>query len=337
MKAARWTLLLASALAGCSGVQSALDPAGDNAAGIAGLWDLMLWVCGFMYVLVLIFLAMALWKRRRLLTAEPPDPDGNDADELPLRRALSGWVTLIIVGMFALTIASFVLDKKLAQAQADDALHIRVTATQWWWNIEYEDAIASRRITTANELYLPVDRQVVLELHADDVIHSFWVPNLAGKKDLIPGRITQLSFTPTREGKFRGQCAEFCGLQHAQMALDVTVVSTAAFNAWQEQQRSPAPVPATDAQRRGLAVIESGACAACHQLLGTQAAGRTGPDLTHLASRRSIAAGALPYSPQSLHDWLSDPQHIKPGNHMPQVRLSDADRDALVAYLDTLK
>jgi cytochrome c oxidase subunit 2 len=169
------------------------------------------------------------------------------------------------------------------------------------------------------------------------VIHSFWLPNLGGKEDLIPGRTNSLVLTPRREGEYRGQCAEFCGLQHAKMAIDATVMSQRDFDRWLAQQLTPAPAPSTPEQVRGHEIFMSGPCAACHQIVGTPAAGQVGPDLTHIGSRRSIAAGARPYSFAALRDWLRDPQSIKPGNHMPQVQLSDSDLNALTAYLDSLK
>jgi cytochrome c oxidase subunit II len=316
------------AASGCRGIQSVLDPAGDHARGIAGLWTLMVWVCGLMYFLVLLFLAAAVWRHKAV---------GGMSHEIGLRRALGGWTALIIAGLFTLILASFLLDARMAHASKEGPLKIRVTGAQWWWKVEYPDVVPARTIVTANELYLPVDRPIELELRAEDVIHSLWIPNLAGKKDLIPGRINTLSFTATGLGEFRGQCAEFCGLQHAHMAIDVSVIDAEQFNRWREQQSTAAAEPATPQQQRGREVLTTGACAACHQIMGTPAAGQTGPNLTHLASRRTLAAGALPYSRTALRKWLSDPQTVKPGNHMPRVDLSEPDLDAVVAYLDALR
>jgi cytochrome c oxidase subunit 2 len=316
---------------------NALDVAGDQAALIGDLWTLMLWICGFMYLLVLIFLGHALWRARHVLAAEPLTHGTQSPAERPLRMALSGWFGLIVVGLIVLSLGSFFIDRSLAHAELGDAMKIKVTAAQWWWKVEYQGETPSRRIVTANELRLPVGRPALLELHAEDVIHSFWIPNLGGKEDLIPGRVNSLVLTPRREGEYRGQCAEFCGLQHAKMAIDATVVSERDFATWREQQLAAAPAPSTPQQVRGHEVFMSGPCATCHQIIGTPAAGQTGPDLTHLASRRSIAAGARPYSIEALRDWLRDPHSIKPGNHMPQVQLSDSDLDALTSYLDSLK
>lgn len=327
----------AASLAGCSGIQAALDPAGDQAASIGDLWTLMLWICGFMYALVLAFLANAMWRARHVLATEPTTHGSASTAEQPLRLALGGWFALIVVGLITLSAGSFLIDRHLSQVQLDNALRIKITAAQWWWKVEYEDPTPSRRLITANELKLPAGRPALLELHADDVIHSFWIPNLGGKQDLIPGRVNSLVLTPRREGEYRGQCAEFCGLQHAKMGLDATVMSANDFAKWRDRQSTPASTPTTPEQIRGHELFMSGPCASCHQIVGTQAAGQTGPDLTHLASRKSIAAGARPYSVAALHDWLRDPHTMKPGNHMPQVQLSRTDLDALTAYLDSLK
>jgi cytochrome c oxidase subunit 2 len=329
--------LLAWLLAGCAGAQSALDPAGDQAMRTESLWTLMLWICGVMYLLVLLFLAASIWRVRRRLVGPPLSQGQASPVERSLLRALTGWVGLTVAGLLVLTIGSFVVDRQLAQAEAGQALRVKVTANQWWWKVEYEDQIANRRFITANELHLPVDRPALIELEAGDVIHSFWVPNLGGKQDLIPGRTNHLTLTPRRTGLFRGQCAEFCGLQHANMALDVTVESPRAFADWSEHQRQPARPPTDPRLARGRDVFVGAACASCHAIGGQASMGQVGPDLTHLASRRSLAAGARPYSRGALTGWIADPQSLKPGNHMPYVAASPDELNALVDYLDSLK
>jgi cytochrome c oxidase subunit 2 len=324
-------------LAGCSGPQSMLDPAGDQAARTETLWRLMLAVCGIMYLLVLAFLAAAIWKARHRLAGPPLVQGQQSLHERPLLRALSGWMALTVAGLLVLTVGSFIVDRQLAMAEAGDALEIKVSGSQWWWKVEYEDPIAGRRFVTANELHLPVGRPARIELEAVDVIHSFWAPSLGGKQDLIPGRTNRLTLTPRRAGLFRGQCAEFCGLQHANMALDVTVESPEAFATWAEHQRQPAPPPGNPRLIHGRDVFVGSACASCHQIGGQAAMGQTGPDLTHLASRRSIAAGSRPYSRGALASWIADPQSLKPGNHMPYVATRPDDLNALVDYLDSLK
>jgi cytochrome c oxidase subunit 2 len=324
-------------LAACKGAQSALDPASEQAAHIDGMWRLLLWVCGIMYALVLAFLAWALWRARRRLAGPPIADSAESGAELRMRRALASWTALVVGGLILLSFGSFLVDRSLALAQSRDAVHIKITGAQWWWRVEYQDPTTSQQVVTANELHLPVGRPALIDLSAEDVIHSFWVPNLAGKQDLIPGRLNNILLNPTRTGFFRGQCAEFCGLQHANMALDATVESPASFEAWRQAQLKPAVQPTTPEQVRGLGVFMGGACKACHQITGTEAAGQTGPDLTHVASRRTLAAGTRPFARKDLIDWLHDPQSMKPGNHMPQVQLSEAQVSDLAAYLESLK
>ncbi|MDB5451936.1 MAG: hypothetical protein JWO33_514 [Caulobacteraceae bacterium] len=327
----------ALSLAGCSGQQSVLDPAADQAAHITTIWRLMLLVCGVMYALVLLFLAAAIWRARRALAGPPLAADADSPAERSMQNALVGWTGLIIAGLLVLAVGSFLVDRQLALASTRDALHIKVTGTQWWWRVEYQDPTASQQITTANELHLPVGRPAIIELVAEDVIHSFWIPNLAGKQDLVPGRTNSLTLTPRRAGVYRGQCAEFCGLQHAQMALDATVDGPQAFEAWRQRQLQPGATPATPEQQRGQQVFMATGCAGCHQIQGTEAAGQNGPDLTHVAGRRMLAAGALPMDRKDLIAWLHDTQVSKPGNHMPVAPLSSVQLSDLSAYLANLK
>ncbi len=323
-------------LAGCNRVQSALDPAADQARDIHGIFVLMLWVCGFMYLLVLAFLAWALWRARSRLGSLAVGEGQVEADDRGIEGAMGGWTALVVLGLLVLITGSFLVDRSLAKAGAAP-IRVRITAQQWWWNIEYEDPDPSQRVTTANELHLPVNRPAEITLASNDVIHSFWVPNLHGKEDLIPGRTNTIQITPRRVGDFRGQCAEFCGLQHTNMAIDVVVDTPVGFDAWKVRQRAEAPAPMTAEQQRGQQIVVSGACSLCHAVQGTTAGGRSGPDLTHIASRKSIAAGALPYSKAALAAWIADPQGVKPGANMPITGLKPADLQAVVAYLDTLK
>ncbi|WP_133500069.1 cytochrome c oxidase subunit II [Cognatilysobacter terrigena] len=322
-------LVAMTALAGCTGVQSALVGAGEQGATIRQVWNLMLAVCGTMYVVVLIALGIALVRRRRELAREGTTRDRS------LSIALGAWSLLVVGLLTVLVAASYTADRRIRSGHAD--LAVRVTAKQWWWQVDYLDQDSSRRFTTANELHLPRDRTVQVELVSGDVIHSFWVPALTGKHDLVPGRTNALMITPRAGGYYRGQCAEFCGLQHAKMAMDVQVDDLGAYQAWADHQRTPATPPTTPSAQRGLAVFERGACAMCHRIAGTTAGGVTGPDLTHLASRRSIAAGTLPMNRGNLAAWIVDPQHPKPGANMPAVPLSPQDVSDLVDYLTELK
>jgi cytochrome c oxidase subunit 2 len=259
------------------------------------------------------------------------------AEDRRLMVTLIIWGAMITVGLFSLTIMSFITDRSLLHAAEQPQINLTVTAHQWWWEVEYEDDNASHRFKTANEIHLPVNTQVRVTLMADDVIHSFWVPNLHGKVDLIPGRTNEIRLQPIRVGRYRGECAEFCGTQHAHMAFDVVVQTVEDYAAWRTQQLAEARAPTDATAAQGQAVFLSGACGSCHNISGTDAMGTNGPDLSHLASRLTLAAGSLPNNNDNMQRWLQDPQSIKSGNHMPTVSLAAADRDALVAYLGSLQ
>lgn len=325
------------ALGACHGVQTTLDPAARQAADIDNIWRLMLWVCGLMYLAVMAFLAAALWrahKRRRRLESTPQlGPTPADAG---LEKTLTGWAGVIVAGLILLTTASFLVDRSLAEV-GPKPLQIRVTANQWWWQVDYQGDQPEDHIRTANELHLPLGRPAVLTLVANDVIHSFWVPNLSGKTDLIPGRENYMPVTPTRTGVFRGQCAEFCGLEHAKMAFDVTVESPAAFAAWKQAQSTTPPTPADPALQHGQQVLTTKACVMCHAVQGTGANASVGPDLTHFASRAHLAAGARPNTRGDLMAWIADPQAVKPGTTMPRVPLTSQELNDVALYLESLK
>jgi cytochrome c oxidase subunit 2 len=310
-----------------------LAPAADQAQAIATVWHALFWPNVAIYVAMLGALAWALWRRRSATTRAPAQPSQH------ARRwalGLLGWAVFIATMLTAYTAVSFVQDRKRL-ATAPDALRVRITGRQWWWQVEYLDPDPSRQVTTANELHLPVGRMTRIELVANDVIHSLWIPALNGKQDLIPGRTEELLVTPRATGRFRGECAEFCGLQHAHMALPVTVESPAAFAAWLQAQRAPAAAPVAAAAIRGKQVFESGSCALCHAIAGTDAGSHAGPDLTHLASRPTLAAGTLPNDHAHLDAWLADPQALKPGTNMPDPQLTPAARADVVAYLEGLR
>jgi cytochrome c oxidase subunit 2 len=314
-------------LAACNTVQSALAPVADESRAIERVWGLMLWICGPMYALVLLALGYALWRNR-----------GNGhgrAGDRALWFGLLGFSVLTAGLLTVLTAQSYVQDRRL-HAPVVDPVNVRITAKQWWWQVEYLDADPSRQFTTANELHLPVDRPARIELASADVIHSLWIPVLNGKEDLIPGHANTITMTPRKVGRYRGQCAEFCGLQHANMALDVQVDDAAAFAAWQAHQRMPAPAPTTPTAIAGRNDFNALACALCHAIGGTPAGGVVGPNLTHLASRRTLAAGALPLDRGTLETWIIDPQRHKPGTNMPAVPLQPQQLSDITDYLMTL-
>lgn len=318
-----------AALAGCTNdIQSSLAPVGDQANAIGRLWNLTLAVSVVVYVLVLLALAWSFWRHRRGTRRNP--------DDRALAKGLVAFVILTAGVLTVLTAASFVTDRTL-HARADHPLRVRITAKQWWWQVEYLADDPSKNIITANELHLPVDRAARIELATTDVIHSLWIPVLAGKEDLIPGRNNVITMTPRRTGAYRGQCAEFCGLQHANMALDVQVDDARAFEAWYARQLRPAPATLSAKAQVGQQFFNATACALCHAVGGTDAGGRVGPDLTHLASRRTLAAGTLPMDRTRLASWIADPQRYKPGTNMPKVPMQPHELDAIVEYLTELK
>jgi cytochrome c oxidase subunit 2 len=297
---------------------------------------LLLGVCTLVYVLVMAALVIALVRSRRADASTQPDVASLARDEQRLRRGVGAAVAVSIALLAVLFTATVVTDRALAKLPLNDAVHIRLTGHQWWWEATYDDPSAANVFTTANELHIPVGRPVLLTLEASDVIHSVWLPNLGGKKDLIPGRTATLALRADKPGLYRGQCAEFCGYQHAKMVLYVVAEPAAQFDQWLAHSRQSAPPPSTDETRRGQQVFLQSTCAMCHAISGTDASAVQGPDLTHLASRQTIAAGVLPNTPQTLAAWILDPQSVKPGANMPPNALPPADLSALVAYLRTL-
>jgi cytochrome c oxidase subunit 2 len=215
-------------------------------------------------------------------------------------------------------------------------LAIDVTARQWWWEARYDGGRPDLAFATANEIHIPTGEKVLIRLTGRDVIHSFWIPKLAGKMDAVPGQTNRMWIEANRPGRYRGQCAEFCGLQHAHMALVVVAQSRSDFEAWRRAQLQTAPPPATAEQVRGLALVEH-RCALCHTVRGTTAFSTAGPDLTHLMSRATIAAGTLPNNVGSLSGWIENPQGVKPGAQMPDQALSAAELADLSAYLESLR
>lgn len=324
-------------LAGCNHYQSSLGGDAAESANFLGLFWVFLGVCAFMYLLLVAAFLTALARGRRSSDPRVVDNGKHHQSSPFLRPLMVGWGALVLVGLSTLTIASFFVDRSNAANAAHPQLVVNVTANQWWWDVEYSTSGATTSIRTANELHLPVGVPAEVTLQSNDVIHSFWVPNLAGKQDLIPGRVTDVQLWPRKIGLYRGQCAEFCGVQHAHMAIDVTVESKADFKRWLAAQQQPAAQPANPVEFAGYRFVTTSACASCHNISGTPAGGGVAPDLTHFASRRSIAAGTLPMSEANVRAWISDPQHYKPGSQMPKMPLSSTQVEAIAAYLDRLK
>jgi cytochrome c oxidase subunit II len=322
-----------------SGVQSVLNPAGPQAARISRLWWLMLYVCTAVFIIVIITVIIAVYRSRKkeAATSDAAHITPEPGAEQRMARVVTGAVVLTVVILFVFLIASFRTGRATYTLADPSAMVIKVTGHQWWWEIEYEDQTPGNIFKTANEIHIPVGRPVQLLMSSTDVIHSFWAPNLDGKKDLLPGHVTSIWFKADREGEFWGQCAEFCGHQHAHMRFVVIADSPDKFNAWLAAQRAASPQPANDAQTRGQQVFLTSPCIMCHTVRGTDAGGSVGPDLTHLASRKAIAAGTLPLTRGHLAGWITNSQEIKPGNRMPPVPLSPEDLQALLSYLESLK
>lgn len=306
--------------------QSALDPQGAQADTIATLsW--VLFIGG-----TLIFIAVML------LTAY--------AALMPRSwRAWLGWRGTIIAGgvVFPVVTLSALLIYGLSAARGlvtgpNPALRVEVVGERWWWRVNYVDAEGRVRVASANEIRIPIGLPIEFVLRTKDVIHSFWAPNLAGKLDMIPGRANTYRFSAERPGVYRGQCAEYCGGQHALMAFFVVAMPRAEFETWYARESEPAAEPMLPLHARGRALFLENGCGACHTIRGTPASGQIGPDLTHVGSRLTIAAGTFPTNVGTLAGWIASAQHLKPGNQMASFgNLQGEQLRALAAYLESLK
>jgi cytochrome c oxidase subunit 2 len=324
-----WILAAGAASASCDGPLSALAPAGRDAAEINEIFFWMTIGAAILWTFV-IGLALAVGLRRVRESAE----QRRHVDAL---YVIGGGVVLPVSVLTLLTAYALpVLPRTLALA-ADDTLAIEVTGHQWWWRVRYF-RLGADPVELANELHLPVGRRLTVQLRSEDVIHSFWVPSIAGKLDMIPGRVNRIALEPQRTGEFRGACAEFCGDAHARMQLVVRVTEAAEFASWLDSQAAPAVPAAHPLAAAGRQVFEQSGCVACHTIRGTMAAGRLGPDLTHVGSRATIGAGLFPTSQASLLAWVANTDHVKPGTLMPPFRHLPGDQMAAVAaYLAELK
>jgi cytochrome c oxidase subunit II len=326
-------LLLLQSVRGASN-QSVLESSGPLADRVESLWWFALITASLVYLATVGGLWWAAARaRRRERRGEDLHPD----DERRMTRGVTLAVGATVVVLLVFLVTDLSVGRTLDPVPRAHPITIEVTGKQWWWDITYADTSPQGRFTTANEIHVPVGQPVLLLLTARDVIHSFWAPNLAGKKDLIPGYTQSMWFQADTAGDYRVQCAEFCGVQHAKMALHVIADPPETYRQWVAAQRSPATTPTDSAANRGREVFLTGQCAMCHAITGTSAASRNGPDLTHLASRRTIAAGTLPNTRGALAGWIVDPQQVKPGAHMPPNQLSPPDLDALLTYLQSLK
>lgn len=313
-------------LAGCTQADSVLTPEGPRAAEIARLAWVLFILCTAIFVIVMAATALALRGPQQIRAW------------LADRNAIvAGGIIFPAVTLTLLLGYGVWLMHAGARSASDNPMQIEVTGEQWWWRVAYA-APGGQTIASANEIVIPSGREVLFTLKSADVIHSFWVPSLGGKVDMIPGRITQLRLVADRAGIYRGQCAEYCGGPHALMAIKVIAMPAAGFENWLTREAAPAIVPIGDTERRGQALFVASGCGACHTIRGTDAAGKVGPDLTHVGARLSVGIDTLPMTHANLARFVSDGQHIKPGNLMPQFRIfSGEERDAVAAYLLSLR
>lgn len=315
-------------------IQWVLDPAGPQAARIASLYWFFFWICAIAYVATIAFLVAAILRGRRNETA-----DASEERERSLARGVTVGSGLTIGAMITLLFVSAATGAAVGTFATDkpDQLEIQVTGHQWWWEITYPDPESDKIIRTANEIHIPVGKPILFRLATRDVIHSFWVPNLHGKRDLIPGRVNKLWMQADRPGVFRSQCAEFCGLQHAHMSLVVVAESAAGFERWKTHEQAPSDDPKTPQAMRGKQLFLSLPCVNCHAITGVDAYATVGPDLTHLATRPTLAAGMLINNRGNLAGWITNAPAIKPGAQMPPNEMSGTDLQDLLAYLESLK
>ncbi len=314
-------------LAGCASTQSILQPATSSAREVTNLFYLIFYIALAIFVLVEgLLVYFVIRYQRRANSALPEQVHGNT----PLELAWTLAPALVLAVVFVLTVRTMTAVNVSAQPAA--TVHVTVIGHQWWWEFQYPD----QNIITAGDMHVPVGEVVSVTLESDNVIHSFWIPQLTGKTDVIPDHQNQTWLRAEAPGEYRGQCAEFCGAQHANMRFVVIAQSRADYDAWVKQQQTPPAASSGDAAR-GQQVFENGVCIGCHTIQGTKGVGKVGPNLTHFGSRTGIAGGTLPNTPENLAKWLHNPQAVKPGNDMVIPPLSDADIQALVAYLESLK
>ncbi|MDQ3531416.1 MAG: cytochrome c oxidase subunit II [Actinomycetota bacterium] len=339
-----WVVALAVAIgllmAGCASdaPQSVLEPAGESARKADGLWNLTFSIAVAVFVFVQAALIYSVIRYRAKPGREARQFEGNARLEVILTV-----IPALILAAIAVPTVGTIFDLA-GEPKGDDVLQVNVQGRQYWWLYEYPDL----DVVTANELHIPVGTPVNLTIEGYDVNHSFWVPRLAGTQDVVPGRVNRLTLEADEPGTYRGQCKEFCGLSHANMALRVIAHEPAAFETWIAEQQQPSAKPAGSLAAEGAKLFVNGsedgqfaagaACASCHAIEGLDGAlGVIGPNLTHLQSRQTFAAGLFKTNEANLRAWLADPPARKPGSQMPDVGLTEGQIDALVAYLETLK
>lgn len=303
------------------------DPAGPFAGSITTLSWILLAMGLLVLGLVLFFLYVALSGKSRFR-----------AKLGGTRMVWLGGIAFPVVVLTVLLVYGLMLTRSLSAPIGEGELRVRVTGEMWWWRVAYLDRQGGAALLDANELHIPVGQRVVLELESADVVHSFWVPRLSGKLDMVPGRRNLMRIQADEPGVFGGQCAEYCGGPHALMGFVVIAHPEDEFAQWMARRRAPSAAPAGRVASEGEALFQSAGCAACHRIAGTPANGLAGPDLTHVGSRRTLGAGILPNNRGTLMGWIGDSQAIKPGNRMPAYSVLSGDElRSLAIYLEGRK
>lgn len=315
---------------------------GRQAGIIEREWWIFFWITVIVFVVTMFALAWALMKKKERPLDEPTVANHGlvytPHEQRKLTLAVGSAVGVTVIILFFLLFVSVSTGRAVRRFQSKNAITIQLTGHQWWWQATYSDPNANQTFITANELHVPVGEPVVILTRSSDVIHSFWVPNISGKRDLIPGYSTALWIQADKPGRFRGQCAEFCGHQHAHMGIYVVAEEKSEFEKWKQAQILPAAAPSPGSeQEKGMQKFLAAPCVMCHTVRGTPAGGAVGPDLTHVASRQTIAAGTLMRNNVNMSQWVRNAQAFKPGAKMPAMQLSDQDLDAIITYLESLK
>jgi cytochrome c oxidase subunit 2 len=301
------------------------------------LYWVVFWILLSIFVLMIAGFTRAGAKSHTVADHPLPVIEKDEAGDRKAAWAVGSALAITVLILFVILVFSVVTGKRVEGLTSKNPVTIQITARQWWWEITYPNSQADQTITTANEIHVPVGTPVVVLTNSKDVIHSFWAPNITGKRDLLPGYSSAFWFEVAEEGVYHGQCAEFCGLQHAHMGFSIIAEPMEKFQAWQQQQLKPAAEPSTPEAAKGRDVFLTHACVMCHTIRGTDAGSHVGPDLTHVASRERIAAEALPNTVGALAGWILDPQSIKPGTKMSPNPLAPDDLQALVTYIRSLQ
>jgi cytochrome c oxidase subunit II len=316
-------------------MHSIFNPHSPQALAVTNLWWWMFGVGGAIWLGVIATMFYTIRARRGARGADNVLHVSHVTHKKMERVVLgAGFVTVLV--LLGFLIFDFSVGHAIA-LHPQRGLTIDITGHQWWWEVQYEDPSPSKRLTTANEIHVPTGEMIQFKLRSADVIHSFWVPNLQGKRDLVPGYTSSHWFRADTAGVYRGQCAEFCGLQHAKMAMYVIAEPPAKFAAWMAAASLPHQPPIDSTLLYGQRVFMTSGCSSCHTIAGTQAMGMIGPGLSHFKSRMSIAAGTLSNTQANVMGWIANPHAFKPGTIMPRFPLTGTQLTALVAYLETLK